>query len=99
MTLLIENVYPPAATVTDLLRELTTVLLSIGCEEEVHLHLGRPRKEIQERQLTYLSEIGFRVKDMAELFSCSRRTIERRRQEYNNRSSDYSSISDLDLDY
>ena len=99
MTLLIENVYPPAVTVTDSLRELNTVLLSISCEEQAHSHLGRPRKEIQERQLAYLSEIGFRVKDIAELFTCSRRTIERHLQEYNIRSCDYSSISDSDLDY
>ena len=57
MTLLIET---PAVTVTDSSRELNTVLLSISCKEEVHSHLGRPHKEIQERQLAYLSEIEFR---------------------------------------
>ena len=37
---------------------------------------GRPRIKLEEDQLRFLSESGFRVNDVAAIFSCSRRTIE-----------------------
>lgn len=59
---------------------------------------GRPRIEIDNNQLTFLIERGFRIKDIAAIFSCSRRTIERRMNEIGVRATDYSSVSDLELD-
>ena len=43
-------------------------------------------------------ESGFRVTDVAAIFACCRRTIERRLQEFGIRSCDYSTISDTELD-
>ena len=39
---------------------------------------GRPLINIQREQLCFLIEEGFRINDIAAIFSCSRRTIERR---------------------
>ncbi len=55
-------------------------------------------KKIGKEQLVYLVEINFRIKDIAELFSCSRRTIERRLQEYRIRACDYSPMTNIELD-
>lgn len=59
---------------------------------------GRPRIEVDTEQLEYLVETGFRVKDIAEMLHCSKRTIERRMSELSLRASDYSCISEGDLD-
>ena len=37
---------------------------------------GRPEVSINEDQLQYLVEQGFRVKDISEMFRCCRRTVE-----------------------
>ncbi len=59
---------------------------------------GRPRVVIDENQLTYLVENGFRVKEISEIFRCPKRTIERRMNELSIRASDFSCICDADLD-
>lgn len=96
--LLVEDIHPSGVIVTDALRDLLLVLVNIVDEHEIHLKKGRPHLEIGREQLVYLVEIGFRVKDIFELFSCSRRTIERRLQEYGIRACDYSAIADDELD-
>ena len=55
----------------------------------------RPRISITEEQLCYFVEHAFKVRDIAHLFGCSKRTVERRLQEYGIvRECRYSNISD-----
>ena len=58
---------------------------------------GRPQVEIGEHQLRYLIEQGFKIKDIAKIFGCSTRTIERRLVTFHI-SRTYSDISDSELD-
>ena len=55
---------------------------------------SQPRIKLEEDQLRFLSESGFRVNDVAAIFSCSRRTIEQRLKEFQIRPCDYSSGTD-----
>ena len=64
----------------DMLRSIATLIISVGSFSMSHG--GRPRLMIGEEQLTYLVEQGFHVQDIADLFDCSRKTIERRMNEY-----------------
>lgn len=59
---------------------------------------GRPEVAIGEEQLKFLIEQGFRIQDIADMFGCCRRTVERRMNRYRISVHNYSSISDLDLD-
>ena len=75
------------------------VILALESVERQHRHsLGRPRIEIQHNQLEYFIECGFRVKDIGDMHHCSKRTIERRMNELSIRSSNFSQISDTELD-
>jgi len=59
---------------------------------------GRPRISISESQIRFYLEHNFNVVQIANLFGCSRRTVERRMLEYNiTVHSRYSCISDVDL--
>ncbi len=81
------------------MRELVQCMESVVAEDHLLLNgHGRPRVNVGASQLTYLVESGFRVRDIAALFYCSKRTIERRMAELNIRASDFSRISDRDLD-
>lgn len=66
-------------------------------ERERH-HRGRPCIEIEHNQLEYFVECGFRVKDIADMYHCSKRTAERRMHELSVRSSNFSQIPDTELD-
>ena len=59
---------------------------------------GRPRIEIEREQLEFLVEAGFQVKDIPAIVCCSRRTIERRMQEFSIRRCDYTALTDIQLD-
>ena len=64
-------------------------------QQEQVLCKGRPRILITEEQLRYFVEHAFKVRDIAHLFGCSKRTVERRLQEYGIvRECRYSNISD-----
>ena len=58
--------------------------------------LGRPRVKIDEVQLEFLIESSFRLSDIASMFGCSKRTIERRINYLG--LSRYSCISENDFD-
>ncbi|XP_019858490.1 PREDICTED: uncharacterized protein LOC109586726 [Amphimedon queenslandica] len=86
------------------LEEFIDVLLPLAHIMEEHVtrtnsrywRLGRPRVKIDEVQLEFLIESSFRVSDIAAMFGCSKRTIERRINYLGlNR---YSCISENDLD-
>lgn len=59
---------------------------------------GLPRIQILEEQLTFLIENNFRVCDIASLFGCSCRTIERRLQQFGITTHHFSTITDSNLD-
>ena len=69
----------------------------IGERDQQACRRGRPRIRIEEEQLRFLVESNFRTVDIASLFGCSRRTIERQIREYG-LSHEFSSVSDSDLD-
>ena len=80
--------------VIDILRDLAIVIL---CASE-RRGSGRPRLSIGEEQLAYLVEQRFRIQDIANIFGCSKTTIERRMKEYEISIFNSSTISDVDLD-
>ena len=59
---------------------------------------GRPTLDIREEQLVFLLENNFKVRDIAALFGCSTRTIQRRVRDFEIDSHRYSDISDTKLD-
>lgn len=59
---------------------------------------GRPEVSINEDQLQYLVEQGFRVKDISEMFRCCRRTVERKMKKHNISLRNYTPLSDSELD-
>ena len=95
---LLESVSAWASPVVQALKELITVMIAAWEESQTRNRKGRPRIEIVEHQLSFLIERGFKVKDIAAIFSCSRRTIERRMGDLGVRASDFSSVSDAELD-
>ena len=60
--------------------------------------MGRPALVIEEEKLEFFVRNGFRVEDIAIMFGCSKRTIERRLSEYQLSTRSFSTISDLQLD-
>ena len=60
--------------------------------------VGRPAIDIPEKQLRFLVEHGFKTTDMAQMFECSCRTIQRRLKEFNIEYNVYTDISDSQLD-
>ena len=77
---MLENDTDLASPVVEALLELVQLMDSIFDEEERHQR-GRPRIVIQEDQLCFLLENGFRINDIASMFLCSGRTVERRMAE------------------
>ena len=61
------------------------------------LHRGRPKIRIDEEQLEFLVENSFRTKDIALIFGCTPRTIERQKADLQLTGESYSSISDTEL--
>ena len=60
--------------------------------------VGRPALQIHESQLKFLIDNNFKVSDIAGLFGCSTRTIQRRMRELGIESYRYSDVSDSQLD-
>ena len=96
--LLLERVTELASPVAQALQELAEMIGHVVDEEIVSAARGRPRITIEQGQLLFLIENNFRIVDIARIFHCSRRTIERRMTEMSIRPSDFSDICDLDLD-
>lgn len=85
----------------DQIRYVRTALLE---QIENHVHdnsrrvRGRPSLLITAEQVTFYLDHGFKVVDIAKMFGCSRRTIERRMTEFGLSFRDrYTSISDEEL--
>jgi hypothetical protein len=59
---------------------------------------GRPRVPLGKNQLEYLIEQGFRINDISNMFTCSRKTVERRINEYGLSSVRYTIMDEQELD-
>ena len=73
--------------------------LSKSMESSYHqIHRGRPSLPIEESHIKFYVEYNFTVGQIADMFGCSKRTIERRIQQYGIRLHErYSTINDYDL--
>ena len=60
--------------------------------------MGRPTLAIEEQQLRFFVENGFKVGDIALMFGCSKRTIERRLSIHQLSTHNYTVIADIELD-
>lgn len=60
--------------------------------------MGRPTLVIEEEQLHFFVDNGFKVEDMALMLGCSKRTVERRLSVYNLSTRKYTIITDVELD-
>ena len=80
------------------LRKLS-LLMNTEIEGSIRINLrGRPKLDVREDQLHYLIEQGFRIQEISHLFGCSRKTIERRMNEYQMTLFNSFNISDNQLD-
>ena len=59
---------------------------------------GRPVIPLEEDQLTFLLEHGFRIQQIADMFACIQKIVEHHIYEYHITSHGYSTISDAQLD-
>lgn len=86
-----------------LLSELQHVRSAVEREKEVRQEMvvrrrGRPLVLMSEEHLLFYLQHGFKICDIASLFGCSRRTIERRMHDYGlSVRGFYTQISDTDL--
>lgn len=102
VSVLLEPLLPPedGPMITGSIQHIITEMIAL-CESEYQdkgVSCGRPSLDIREEQLTFLLENSFKIKDIAALFGCSTRTIQRRVRDFEISSNRYSDISDLELD-
>ena len=96
---LLESVNQLASLLVDAMRALLQVMTADRDEVVISQRArGRPRLNIEEEQIQFLVESNFRIVDIAAMFGCSSSTIQRRQREYRIRSSDFSTLSDAELD-
>ena len=98
----VEQLYEYATEMEDcvpILYSVTSKSCWIMCEVRARRSmLGRPALAIEEEKLCFYVDNGFRVEDIALMFSCSKRTIERRLSAYHLSTRNYSVITDVELD-
>ena len=95
--LLLEPFITGARHFLDSLIDITRAIEQQG-EQRRHRTRGRRRILISESQIRFYLEHNFNIVQIANLFGCSRRTVERRMREFNiTVHSRYSCISDMDL--
>ena len=84
----------------DLFISLREFINAVNADKEMRekRRRGRPEISIGEDQLRYLVDSGFNLNDIANLFGCSRKTIERRMKEYNIHR-EFTPLTDSELDY
>ena len=80
----------------DALRHVLSAMSHSRDNRAILSQRGRPRVAIDDEQLKFLVESRFRTKDIAQIFGCSTRTIERRKSDL--QLANYSSITDAELD-
>lgn len=85
----------------ELLTSLDVILRCIEEERDERIRevlKGRPVIEIQQDQLRFYVDSGFKVRDIALLLGCSERTMERRMNTWQLSARNYTIISDSELD-
>ena len=92
-SVLIETIHHEGSALVNSMQEVVLLL-----ETEVNESNFSKECAIDQMQLTFLVEQGFKTKDIAKVFNCSRRTIERRMSEYCIEGKIFSSLTDDDLD-
>ena len=71
----LEDMIPEGESFVACIKELVS-LISADQEGGCVTKRGRPEVAIEEDQLAFLTEQGFKINDIAVMFGCSRRTIE-----------------------
>lgn len=97
-TLLLEVLFPLCHDLVEVMKEVADEMRTYLEQQESILRRGRPPIVIAQEQLEFLLDKGFKIKDIAIMFGCSVRTIERRMRDYQLSPSRYSLITDMDLD-
>ena len=103
IAVLIEPFVPEDDGIT-IIRDFQSILSLVRADYDKLLYfqvirsVGRPALPIHESQLKFLIDNDFKVSDIAGLFGCSTRTIQRRMRELGIESYRYSDVSDSQLD-
>lgn len=77
----LEPFIPEADLLLESLLQVTSAIASEAEQSELR-RKGRPCIPISEEQIRYFVEHGFKIVQISKWFGCSRRTVERRMQEY-----------------
>ena len=83
----------------DALRTLINEMSALAEQQLPPVGRGRPRIDIEKEQLEYLVDVGFKIRDIANIFGCCTRTVERRIREYQMSANAYVSITEAEIDY
>lgn len=78
---LVEQLVPVSSQAQEFVEDMRAliVLMSAHAEEQAEpVCKGRPRLSVEKDKVEYLIDIGFKIRDVAMIFGCSTRTIERR---------------------
>ena len=103
VAVLLESLLPSedGATITREIQQLLVHLITDYEQELLYMIVqgrGRPALDIREEQLRFLLEHSFKVKDIAGMFGCCTRTIQRKMRDFGIDSNRFSDIGDLHLD-
>ena len=102
VAVLIESLLPDGGNA--IIREIQHVLSLMRAEFDEYVYVqvvrrvGHPALQIQQHQLTFLLENYFKITDIAGLFGCCTRTIQRRIRDFGIEQHRFSDISDEVLD-
>ena len=97
-SVLIETIHHEGSALVNSMQEVVLLLETEVNGSNFSKGRGRPECAIDQMQLTFLVEQGFKTKDIAKVFNCTRCTIERRMSEYCIEGKIFSSLTDDDLD-
>ena len=103
VAVLLESLLPSedGATITREIQQLLVHMITDYEQELLYMIVqgrGRLALDIREEQLRFLLEHSFKVKDIAGMFGCCTRTIQRKMRDFGIDSNRFSDIGDLHLD-
>ena len=100
VSVLLEQLLPDGDALTGEIQQLIAQLITVYEDEinSVPKCRGRPALAIDEEQLRFLLSYSFKVTDIAAMFGCSRRTIQRRMSDVGLCASCFSEINNSQLD-
>ena len=91
------DIIPDGENFVTCIRDLVNLMTSEQ-EDRCFSRRGRPVITIEKDQLAFLCEQGFRIKDIAEMFGCCTKTIERRLNKYGISSNKFADLTNEQLD-